>query len=197
MLGTDAPPNDTLSAARRWRLQWQLGRCVLSGRDKHWEFGMRDFRDCNQSRGWLGTLNESECLAAEMGVPGGWTGCARRSKTQKEGLQRLVLGGEVRSARRTRGSKLLFENLAPGVTLTWGYERGRFVCSVLTVERCHVRGGTRLVDHMCWTTSEQVRRAGLRARSSPFLFVYGDDRVIRYTGADVDTGGAEDVQATE
>jgi len=33
--------------------------------------------------------------------------------------------------------------------------------------------------------------------SSPFLFVYGDDRVIRYTGADVDTGGAEDVQATE
>jgi len=27
--------------------------------------------------------------------------------------------------------------------------------------------------------------------------VYGDDRVIRYTGANVDTGGAEDVQATE
>ena len=33
--------------------------------------------------------------------------------------------------------------------------------------------------------------------NSPFLFVYGDDRVIRYTGANVDTGGAEDVQATE
>jgi len=33
--------------------------------------------------------------------------------------------------------------------------------------------------------------------SLPFLFVYGDDRVIRYTGVDVDTGGAEDVQATE
>jgi len=33
--------------------------------------------------------------------------------------------------------------------------------------------------------------------NSPFLFVYGDDRVIRYTGADVDTGGAKDVQATE
>jgi len=27
--------------------------------------------------------------------------------------------------------------------------------------------------------------------------VYGDDRVIRYTGADVDTGGAKDVQAME
>jgi len=27
--------------------------------------------------------------------------------------------------------------------------------------------------------------------------VYGDDRVIRYTGADVETGGAEDVQPTE
>ena len=33
--------------------------------------------------------------------------------------------------------------------------------------------------------------------SSPFLSVYGNDRVIRYTGADVDTGDAEDVQATK
>ena len=33
--------------------------------------------------------------------------------------------------------------------------------------------------------------------SSPFLFVYRDDRVIRYTGVDVDTGDAEDAQATE
>ena len=31
------------------------------------------------------------------------------------------------------------------------------------VERCHVRGGTGLVDHMCWTTGGQVRRAGLQA----------------------------------
>jgi len=28
------------------------------------------------------------------------------------------------------------------VTLVWGYEWGRFVCSVLTLERCCVRGGT-------------------------------------------------------
>jgi len=27
--------------------------------------------------------------------------------------------------------------------------------------------------------------------------VYGDDRVIRYTGVDVDTGDVEDAQATE
>jgi len=27
-----------------------------------------------------------------------------------------------------------------------------------------MRGGTGLVDHMCWTTGRQVRRAGLRAR---------------------------------
>ena len=33
--------------------------------------------------------------------------------------------------------------------------------------------------------------------SSPFLFVCGDDRVIRYAGADVDTGGAEDAQMAE
>ena len=33
--------------------------------------------------------------------------------------------------------------------------------------------------------------------SSPFLFVCGDDRVIRYTRADVDTGGADDAQMAE
>jgi len=33
--------------------------------------------------------------------------------------------------------------------------------------------------------------------SSPFLFVFGDDRVIRYTRADDDTGDAEDARATE
>jgi len=27
--------------------------------------------------------------------------------------------------------------------------------------------------------------------------VYGDNRVIHYTGADVDTGGAEDIQMAE
>ncbi|QCE05916.1 hypothetical protein DEO72_LG9g925 [Vigna unguiculata] len=35
------------------------------------------------------------------------------------------------------------------------------------------------------------------AASSPFLFVYGDNRVIRYTGANVAIGDAEDAQATE
>jgi len=36
--------------------------------------------------------------------------------------------------------------------------------------------------------------------SSPFLvcvFAFGDDRVIRYMGADVETGRAEDDQPTE
>jgi len=33
--------------------------------------------------------------------------------------------------------------------------------------------------------------------SSCFLFMYGDDRVIHYTGADIDTGDVEDAQATE
>jgi len=33
--------------------------------------------------------------------------------------------------------------------------------------------------------------------SSPFLFVYSDDRVTYYMGADVDTSDAEDAQATE
>jgi len=44
------------------------------------------------------------------------------------------------------------------------------------VERCHVRGGTRLVDHMCWTTGGQVRRAGLR--------------VGRFVGQDYERGGS-------
>jgi len=33
--------------------------------------------------------------------------------------------------------------------------------------------------------------------SSPFLFVIGDDRVIRYTGANDDTGHAVDVRPVE
>ena len=33
--------------------------------------------------------------------------------------------------------------------------------------------------------------------SSPFLFVIGDDRVIRYTGVDGVIGGVEGAQATE
>jgi len=33
--------------------------------------------------------------------------------------------------------------------------------------------------------------------SSPFLFVYGDDRVIHYTGADDLSGDAEGAHATE
>ncbi|QCD89647.1 hypothetical protein DEO72_LG4g593 [Vigna unguiculata] len=80
--------------------------------------------------------------------------------------------------------------------------RGRFVCSALTLERCYVRGGTYLVDHVCWTTGGQVYRVGLRAGrfvevgpragSSPFLFVFGDDRVIRYMGADDITGDVGD-----
>ncbi|QCE03712.1 hypothetical protein DEO72_LG8g1737 [Vigna unguiculata] len=112
-------------------------------------------------------------------------------------LQQWAPGGGVGTARRKRSSGLAVRG--PGA---W-----RFVCSMLMLERCHVRGGTGLVDHMCWTTGGQVRRAGLRAGrfveagpragSSPFLFVYDDDRVICYTGADVDTGDAEDAQATE
>ncbi|QCE15285.1 hypothetical protein DEO72_LG11g2294 [Vigna unguiculata] len=57
------------------------------------------------------------------------------------------------------------------------------------------------------TMSGEVRRVELRAGrfveaepragSSPFLFVYGGDRLICYTGADVDTGDAEDAQVTE
>ncbi|QCD89185.1 hypothetical protein DEO72_LG4g124 [Vigna unguiculata] len=69
-----------------------------------------------------------------------------------------------------------------------------------------MRGEVHIQLLSCGDTSE-VRRVGLRAGrfvearpragSSPFLFVYGDDRVIRYTGADVYIGDAEDAQATE
>ena len=33
--------------------------------------------------------------------------------------------------------------------------------------------------------------------NSPFLFVIGNDRVIRYTGADDDTGDVVDAQTTK
>ncbi|QCD93976.1 hypothetical protein DEO72_LG5g2053 [Vigna unguiculata] len=77
-----------------------------------------------------------------------------------------------------------------------GLRAGRFVEQ--DYERGDVYKRQRLRDATCgevrggWITC--VR---LRADSSPFLSVYGNDRVIRYTGADVDTGDAEDVQATK
>jgi len=57
-----------------------------------------------QKHDWYGTVT----------APGGWTGCARRSKTQRGSLQRLAPGGEIRSARRTRDNELLLEAIAPG-----------------------------------------------------------------------------------
>jgi len=51
----------------------------------------------------------SQRLAAGLGALGG----RRPRKVVCRGW-RLAPGGEVRSARRTRGSELLFENLAPG-----------------------------------------------------------------------------------
>ncbi|QCE10884.1 hypothetical protein DEO72_LG10g2116 [Vigna unguiculata] len=47
-------------------------------------------------------------------------------------------------------------------------------------------------NHLCDLKAEKPW--GL---SSPFLFVFGDDRVIRYTGTDGDRGDAENAQATE
>jgi len=44
-----------------------------------------------------------------------------------------------------------------------GIRTGRFVCFVLTLERCCEREGSWLVDHMCWTIGREVRRVGLRA----------------------------------
>ncbi|QCD86054.1 hypothetical protein DEO72_LG3g575 [Vigna unguiculata] len=55
--------------------------------------------------------------------------------------------------------------------------------------RCYAMSGRYVVD------GSHVLDYGRVAH--PFCFVYGDDRVIRYTGADVDTGDAEDAQATK
>jgi len=44
-----------------------------------------------------------------------------------------------------------------------GIRAGRFVCFVLTLERCCKREGSQLVDHVCWTMGGEVRRVGLRA----------------------------------
>ncbi|QCE06235.1 hypothetical protein DEO72_LG9g1246 [Vigna unguiculata] len=66
----------------------------------------------------------------------------------------------------------------------WAEPGGDAVVLCFLVRRAGLRAG-RFVE------------AGPRAGSSPFLFVCGDDRVIRYTGADVDTGGAEDAQMAE
>ncbi|QCD96742.1 hypothetical protein DEO72_LG6g1451 [Vigna unguiculata] len=58
------------------------------------------------------------------------------------------------------------------------------------------RGDTSEV-HSAGLRAGRLVEAGPRASSSLFLFVCGNDHVIRYTGADVDIGGAEDVQMAE
>ncbi|QCE15025.1 hypothetical protein DEO72_LG11g2033 [Vigna unguiculata] len=63
---------------------------------------------------------------------------------------------------------------------------------------CHERvrvSCSRLRDDACGEVRDWwITCIGLRAGSSPFLFVFGDDYVIRYTGADDDTVDAEDAQ---
>ncbi|QCE03639.1 hypothetical protein DEO72_LG8g1664 [Vigna unguiculata] len=88
----------------------------------------------------------------------------------------------------------------------WGWEDAgawRFMDGVT----CDDMSGEVHIKLLSRGDTSEVRRAGLRAGrfveagpragSSPFLFVCGDDRVIRYTGADVDTGGAEDAQMAD
>jgi len=38
----------------------------------------------------------------------------------------------------------------------------RLVCFVLTLEGCCERGGSQLLDHVCWTTRGEVRRVELQ-----------------------------------
>ncbi|QCD86176.1 hypothetical protein DEO72_LG3g697 [Vigna unguiculata] len=91
----------------------------------------------------------------------------------------------------------------------WRYSHGEVRMFRAHVERCHVQGGTgaggsHVLDYgRAGSCEHQIPESkanqlyDLKTDNSPFLFVCGDDRVIRYTGADVDTGGAEDVQMAE
>jgi len=60
-----------------------------------------------------------------------------------------------------------------------GIRAGRFVCSVLTLERCCERRGSEMVDHVYWTTGGEVRRVELRAGR----FVEAGPRVGRFVWA--------------
>ncbi|QCD93554.1 hypothetical protein DEO72_LG5g1629 [Vigna unguiculata] len=133
---------------------------------------------------------------------GAWRhGMLRQAMTRKQwglGARWRLAGGEYRQA--------VWSNFA------WrrvGWARRKRCCSVfmdgMTCDDMSGEVHIKLLSR--GDTNGEVRRAGLRAGrfveagpragSSPFLFVCGDDRVIRYTGADVDAGGAEDVQIAE
>ncbi|QCD87572.1 hypothetical protein DEO72_LG3g2109 [Vigna unguiculata] len=175
-LGTGVPPGGAMLAAKRQRdagtsLDMRLGMGVIGGcKNNNWcvaDTAPGGLKVCARREELQGGFCNNWHLAVRWDPPGG-RGAVNVLLRQTIVLQIMTCGGSY------------------PVTLAWGYERGRFVCSVLTLERCYVRGGMGLVDHMCWTTS-----------SSPFLFLYGDDRVIRYTGADIDTCDVDDAQATE
>ncbi|QCE06042.1 hypothetical protein DEO72_LG9g1051 [Vigna unguiculata] len=90
----------------------------------------------------------------------------------------LCLGGEVHI-------KLLLRGDTSGEVRGWwitcvGLRAGR------SVEQDYERGGYTALGLRSWPRTNSL-----------FLFVYGDDCVIRYMGADVNTGDVEDAQATE
>ncbi|QCE06061.1 hypothetical protein DEO72_LG9g1070 [Vigna unguiculata] len=142
-------------------------------------------------------------------APGGKV-CSARSSLENSGSgRRLALGsgkvhgwwitcddmsGEVHIKLLSRGDTSKVSSYVPCSRLrdatcgeVWGW---RITCVGLragrSVEQDYEWGGYKALGLRSWPRT-----------NSPFLFVYGDDRVIRYTGADVDTGDAEDAQATK
>ncbi|QCE03353.1 hypothetical protein DEO72_LG8g1377 [Vigna unguiculata] len=151
-------------------------------------------------------------LAARVGAPGGETSVRGLCIVGRLAARCAPPGGNEKTVGLGRRWRQAVWSI-----FAWrrvGRARRRRCCSLLPAGRfmdgvtCDDMSGEVHIKLLSrGDTSGEVRRAGLRAGrfveagpragSSPFLFVCGDDRVIRYTGADVDTGGAEDAQMAE
>ncbi|QCE03879.1 hypothetical protein DEO72_LG8g1908 [Vigna unguiculata] len=145
-------------------------------------------------------------LAARWGPPGGdgktvglggrwrlavseyrqavWNSFAWRPGRFMDGVTCDDMSGEV-------PIKLLSRGDTSGEVRSVGLRAGGFI------EQDYERGGSSRQDHERVGSCEHQIPEFKANKYSPFLFVCGDDRVIRYSGADVDTGGAEDVQMAE
>ncbi|QCD94299.1 hypothetical protein DEO72_LG5g2382 [Vigna unguiculata] len=197
---SDAPPGGFSLAARRYQRHSDVG-----GNDEGMSLGKMDweFRVCGH---WYSAWRHGsvrQAIETSTEVPAVW-GAWRQGSAPPGGVWNpvaLEVRWRLAVRREPPGGLNLFRQavLVDAVPCV-----GRFMDGVT----CDDMSGAAHIKLLSrGDTSGEVRRAGLRAGrfveagpragSSPFLFVCGDDRVIRYTGADVDTGGAEDAQMAE
>ncbi|QCD89625.1 hypothetical protein DEO72_LG4g571 [Vigna unguiculata] len=166
---SDVPPGGSMLAARRWRVAVQT-KVPQSSKVLFW-YGVWRYTDTRQA---MDVIGERLVLSAPFRFV-----CGDARVIRYTGAD-IDTGGakEVQMAEH----RLAVQALLPGGSLEMSN------CSY-AVSYTHLKEKMQALS--------LIHILLFYFLSSPFLFVCGDDRVIRYTGADIDTGGAKEVQMAE